>query len=144
MTDVVSKEVRSRMMSNIRSVSKLEILVTKELWKKGARFRRNTKTLMGHPDISIHKYKVVIFIDSCFWHSCPLHQVIPKSNTSFWLEKFKTNSERDYKVNDFYLTNGWNLLRIWEPELRENFEMAVQRIYDYIIECKKGKGRSSE
>ncbi|WP_240647235.1 very short patch repair endonuclease [Paenibacillus nanensis] len=45
-------------MSNIRSISKIEILVAKELWKKGARFRRNTKALMGNPDISIQKYKL--------------------------------------------------------------------------------------
>ena len=134
--DVVSKEVRSRMMSNIRAVSKLESLVAKELWRKGARFRRNEKNLLGKPDISIKKYRVVIFIDSCYWHSCPMHRVTPKSNTAFWEEKFRANMDRDKEVNGYYHTIGWNILRVWEHAFRQDFDGAVQSIYNYILKCK--------
>lgn len=66
MPDVVSKEKRSEMMAGIKSISKLEDRVASTLWRKGLIFRRNSKSLMGKPDISIKKYKLVIFIDSCF------------------------------------------------------------------------------
>lgn len=71
MVDNVSKEARSQNMRAIRSRgTQLEVLVLKELWKKGIRFRKNVKKLFGSPDIAIQKYKIVIFIDSCFWHGC--------------------------------------------------------------------------
>lgn len=139
MTDVVSKEVRSKMMSGIRSVSKLEKLVTKSLWNKGLRFQRNTKDLMGKPDISIKKYKVVVFIDSCFWHSCPLHATKPKSNSEFWDSKLKANAKRDRVVNEYYIENGWSILRVWEHEFKTDFEYTVQKIFEYLLECKASK-----
>lgn len=73
MPDIMTPEQRRKTMSSIRAVSKLESIVASELWKKGYRFRRNTRKMMGTPDISIKKYKIVIFIDFCFWHQCPIH-----------------------------------------------------------------------
>ncbi|MCS3486073.1 DNA mismatch endonuclease Vsr [Bacillus sp. JUb11] len=70
-------------MQAIKSVSKLEDKITKQLWSKSIRFRRNVKDLKGKPDIAIKKYKVVIFIDSYFWHACPIHGNIPKSNMDY-------------------------------------------------------------
>lgn len=68
MADKIPKEIRSKNMSAIRSThTKHEDMVTKELWKRGIRFRKNTADLKGKPDISIKKYKIIIFIDSCFW-----------------------------------------------------------------------------
>ncbi|WP_356948169.1 hypothetical protein [Fictibacillus fluitans] len=71
-------------MRSIKSVSKLEEIVSKELWRRGFRFRRNVKDLFGKPDFAIKKYKVVIFIDSCFWHNCPVHGHLPKTNVEYW------------------------------------------------------------
>ncbi|MBG9796040.1 MULTISPECIES: very short patch repair endonuclease [Paenibacillus] len=136
MADIVSRETRSRMMGNIRSISKLENLVAQRLWSMGIRYRRNVKGMMGRPDIAIKKYKIVIFIDSCFWHSCPIHQVIPKSNTQFWLEKFRVNRVRDDEVNQYYISRGWNLKRVWEHEFREDLDKATQHIYEFIAKCK--------
>ncbi|CAI6236913.1 DNA mismatch endonuclease Vsr [Bacillus subtilis] len=86
--DKMSKESRSNVMKSIKSVSQLENLVASALWNRGYRFRRNTKSLFGKPDLSIKKYKVVIFIDSCFWHFCPVHGRISKSNTDYWNAKY--------------------------------------------------------
>ncbi|WP_412728501.1 hypothetical protein [Geobacillus stearothermophilus] len=71
-------------MKAIKSRSQLEDTVSKALWREGYRFRKNDKTLLGKPDISIKKYKVAIFIDSCFWHGCPLHGNMPESNREYW------------------------------------------------------------
>lgn len=95
MADTLSKKQRSKIMKTIKSVSKLESTVSKALWRKGFRFRRNTVDLYGKPDISIKKYKIVIFIDSCFWHKCPLHANLPKSNIGYWQRKLNRNAERD-------------------------------------------------
>lgn len=84
MADRISRETRSKNMKAIKSVSKLEDKIAKELWKKGVRFRRNVKNLKGKPDIAIKKYKIAIFIDSCFWHACPNHGNMPRSNIDYW------------------------------------------------------------
>lgn len=119
-------------MKSIRSVSKLEGIVTSELWKRGYRFRRNTKNLFGTPDISIKKYKTVIFIDSCFFHQCPLHGNLPKTNMEFWKKKLQRNIERDQEVNAHYEEKGWNLLRIWEHEIKEDLNGTVTKIAEFI------------
>lgn len=89
MTDTFSKEQRRKNMQAIKSRSKLEDKVTKELWNRGIRFRKNVKGLFGKPDIAIKKHKIVIFIDSCFWHACEKHGNKPKSNTEYWEKNSK-------------------------------------------------------
>jgi DNA mismatch endonuclease, patch repair protein len=89
-------------MQAIRSQSKLENRVSRELWKRGVRFRKNDKSLFGKPDISIKKHKVAIFIDSCFWHACELPGSRPKSNQEYWDKKLARNKNRDIEVNAYY------------------------------------------
>jgi len=137
MADIVSRETRSRMMQNIGPVSRLEDRISRRLWSLGLRYRRNVKGLVGKPDIAIKKYKVVIFIDSCFWHSCPIHQVMPKSNEEFWRKKFEDNRRRDDEVNRHYESLGWDVLRVWEHEFREDFESAVMKIHGFVAERKR-------
>ncbi|WP_139489264.1 very short patch repair endonuclease [Brevibacillus dissolubilis] len=132
MADVFTPEQRRKNMQAIRSISHLERRIAQELWNRGIRFRRNVKNMFGKPDIAIKKYKVVIFIDSCFWHACPKHCVIPKTNTDFWLQKFKRNQDRDAKVNEFYRSKDWNLLRIWEHEAKADLSGTVDRIAEWI------------
>lgn len=69
--DKFDTETRSKIMSSIRARSKLEAELCKALWRKGARFRTNAKNLFGKPDISIRKYKLAVFEDSCFWQLSP-------------------------------------------------------------------------
>ncbi|WP_226087648.1 very short patch repair endonuclease [Mesobacillus sp. S13] len=128
---------RSKIMSSIKAVSKLESLVTQELWKKGFRFRRNVRGMVGTPDIAIKKYKVVIFIDSCFWHFCPIHGRMPKSNIEFWKKKLERNQERDKEHTQFYLQKGWHILRIWEHEIRQDFDETILKIATFIKHAKE-------
>jgi DNA mismatch endonuclease (patch repair protein) len=132
MADKISKEARSKNMAAIKSVSKLEDRISKALWRKGLRFRRNTKDLFGKPDFSIKKYKVVIFIDSCFWHRCPIHGNMPKTNQEFWEKKLNRNVERDKEVTRYYENKDWRILRLWEHEFKEDFEGAVESIFKFI------------
>ncbi|RSD27618.1 very short patch repair endonuclease [Mesobacillus subterraneus] len=136
MADRISKETRSKNMKAIRSVSKLEYEIAKELWRRGVRFRRNVKNLKGKPDIAIKKYKIAIFIDSCFWHACPKHGNMPKSNLDYWEKKLERNVNRDREITDFYLENGWNVKRVWEHEVKENFDKVIEDIISFIQEKK--------
>lgn len=136
MTDKISPKQRSEVMSKIKATSQLENKVAKELYKQGIRYRRNNRKLFGSPDISITKYKIVIFIDSCFWYYYPLHGNIPKSNTSFWKEKLVRNTERDVEVNKYYSEVGWHILRIWEHDLKDNFDVTINQIINFINEAK--------
>lgn len=134
--DTMTPEQRSKTMSSIRAISKLENKISRELWRKGLRFRRNVRSLRGTPDIAIKKYKVVIFIDSCFWHYCKLHGKIPQTNKEFWSKKFKRNRERDAEIDEYYKEKGWKVLRVWEHEVREDFEKTIAGIEDFIMDAK--------
>ncbi|BAC15297.1 very-short-patch-repair endonuclease [Oceanobacillus iheyensis HTE831] len=132
MSDIMTKQQRSNNMKAIKSVSKLESIVSKKLWARGFRFRRNTQNLFGKPDISIKKYKIVIFIDSCFWHQCPLHANMPKSHTDYWEKKLERNKERDQEVNNYYSDKGWYLKRIWEHEIKNDIDKVIQDTAEFI------------
>ncbi|MDU0329907.1 very short patch repair endonuclease [Paenibacillus sp. 3LSP] len=133
MVDMFTKDQRSKNMRAIRSTgSSLESKVTKELWKKGVRFRKNVRKLVGIPDIAIQKYKIVIFIDSCFWHSCPIHGNKPSSNKEYWEKKLQRNVDRDNEVNQYYSKLGWKVLRIWEHEVKHDFEGTIEKIVNWV------------
>lgn len=134
--DRITPEQRSKVMSSIRAKSHLEDKVAHVLFKRGLRYRRNNRKLLGTPDISIQKYKVVIFIDSCFWHSCPRHGNRPKSNVEFWDKKLDRNIEKAKEVNAYYEAHGWHILRVWEHELTEDYEGTIGRIESFIREAK--------
>lgn len=121
MSDHLTAEKRSWNMSHIRSKdSKPETLVRKYLFSKGFRYRKNVKTLPGCPDIVIPKYQTVIFVNGCFWHKhdCPRF-VWPSSNIEYWRPKILGNVERDKKNYLELQSLGWNVLIIWECELKE-------------------------
>lgn len=137
MSDTHTPEQRKRNMQAIKSRSKLEDRVCKELWKKGIRYRKNVKKLKGTPDLAIQKYKVVIFIDSCFFHCCPLHGNMPKNNRDYWERKLKRNIERDVEISSWYISNNWNILRLWEHEFKPDFVLTLDRIISFIEDSKK-------
>ncbi|PWW32299.1 T/G mismatch-specific endonuclease [Cytobacillus oceanisediminis] len=137
MVDVMTKEQRRNNMKAIKSISKLEDIVSSQLWKEGIRFRRNSKYLFGKPDISIKKYKIVIFIDSCFWHQCPVHGNSPKTNTSFWKKKLDRNVERDKEVTEYYKDQGWHIKRVWEHEIKNDIEKVVEDLVTFITRAKE-------
>lgn len=138
MVDKVTKEQRRKNMQSVKSKgSKIENVLCAYLWKNNIRYRRNVKKLFGKPDIVIAKYKIVIFVDSCFWHKCPIHYKSPGTNTVFWENKITKNVLRDQQVNQFYKDNDWNILRIWEHDLKNNFETTLKRILRFINEAKE-------
>lgn len=120
MADNHSKEIRSMNMSHIRSKnSKPDEMVRKYLFSKGFRYRKNVKDLPGKPDIVLPKYKTVIFVNGCFWHKhdCPRF-VWPSSNKEYWIPKIQKNAERDSENKRHLYELGWNVLTVWECQLK--------------------------
>jgi DNA mismatch endonuclease (patch repair protein) len=118
--DTVDKKKRSIIMGSVRSKeTELEIKFRKLLWAKGFRYRKNSRKYFGTPDIIMSSKKVVIFIDSCFWHGCPLHTRIPKTNKKFWKDKISRNIERDKEVTKYYKRNDWMIIRVWEHDINK-------------------------
>lgn len=113
--DTVSKKNRSYIMSRIRSSSSIEILPPQF---KGMRLRRHPK-MFGRPDFGSKSRKIAVFIDGCFWHCCPDHYRMPKSNVEFWRSKAERNRLRDLRVNEELSKQGYSVTRIWEHDLKK-------------------------
>ena len=122
MADVHSKQTRSFNMSRIRSKdTKPEMLVRRFLFSEGFRYRLHDRKLPGKPDIVLPKYHTVIFVNGCFWHgheSCK-YFVVPKTRTEWWLNKIATNISNDRKSAEKLRQNGWNVIELWECELKK-------------------------
>ncbi len=135
MPDNHTKEVRSMNMSHIRSTnSKPEEIVRKYLFSKGLRYRKNVRTLPGKPDIVLRKYKTIIFVNGCFWHKHDCGRfVMPSSNTEYWVKKINGNVERDKTNIALLREQGWNVITIWECQLKkkeanENLDALYKKI----------------
>lgn len=126
--DKVTPEARSRIMSLVRSKdTKLEDKFRKALWKTGIRYRKNPRGYYGKPDLAIKIRRVVIFVDSCFWHGCDTHCRLPKSNDDYWLSKIERNKKRDEEVARHYKEIGWKLIRVWEHDIVKDIQATARR-----------------
>jgi DNA mismatch endonuclease, patch repair protein len=72
--------------------------------------------------------KVAVFVDGCFWHGCPQHYTSPQSNASYWRAKINSNQVRDRRVNKELAIIGWDVVRIWEHEVRDDIASAVAAV----------------
>lgn len=127
--DDLAPEVRTRTMKAIRSRdSQLERTIASALWRRGIRFRRNVRTLFGTPDLANRRRRLVVFLDSCFWHGCPEHYHVPRTNAEYWAAKVRRNRARDIEVTQWYQTRGWRIVRIWEHEVRLDPAAVVERL----------------
>ena len=132
MADIVSKDVRSYMMSCVKGRNtKIELIVRKFLHSQGFRFRIHVKKLPGTPDIVLPKLKTVIFINGCFWHGhkdCKYFS-LPKANRELWRVKINTNIINDRKFKNELSESGWFIDVIWGCELKGNaLEYTLQNL----------------
>ena len=141
MTDSLTKEKRSWNMSRITGKNtKPEILLRSLLHREGFRFRLHDERLPGKPDIVLPRYRTVIFVNGCFWHrhkNCK-YAYTPKSRQEFWLNKFEETVRRDQKKQEILNNMGWQVLAVWECELKEDSTSLVSNILSRLLECSHG------
>ncbi len=115
-------EARRKMMSKIRKIdTKPELIVRSFLFNQGLRFRKNVKSLPGCPDVVLPRYRTIIMVNGCFWHAhegCKLNR-LPKSRQDYWLPKINGNVARDEENRKKLSDLGWNVITIWECELKK-------------------------
>ena len=127
--DSVDRETRSKIMSRIRQRgSAMEREFVKAIRGAGIKYRKNVR-IYGTPDMILVGSKILIFLDSCFWHGCRYHCRKPKSNTPFWnREKLTRNRRRDAKVTRFYRKRGFVVLRFWEHQIRKDLNACIDKV----------------
>jgi DNA mismatch endonuclease, patch repair protein len=133
MTDVLTETQRRYNMSRIKGRNTgPELRLRRTLYRMGVRGYRLNCDLPGKPDLVFLRKKLVIFVDGCFWHKCPIHFVTPATRTEFWTKKIEGNVRRDRVVNNELASAGWHVARFWEHELRENPERVAGEIVDHL------------
>ena len=118
-------------MSRIRCKdTKIEILLRKELWRRGLRYRKNCGKIFGKPDIVFISKKIAIFCDSEFWHGYDWehrkHDF--KKNREFWIPKIERNIRRDREVTERLQSEGWLVLRYWGKTIKKNLTDCADEI----------------
>ena len=122
MADVVSKAVRSRIMSRIRGKNtEPELRVRRTVLRMGYRIRLHSANLPGRPDIVLNRHRIAIFVHGCFWHR---HQgcrfaTRPATRRAFWMAKFRQNMARDQRIAGQLRRSGWSVSTIWECVARD-------------------------
>jgi len=111
-----------------------EVALRSELHRRGLRFRVDRAPVPGvrsRADVVLGPAQVAVYVDGCFWHSCPEHGTMPRSNEAFWQEKLARNQERDAAVNEALAAAGWTVVRIWE---HEEIAAAADRVESAVRE----------
>lgn len=139
MTDVMTKEQRSKTMSHIhRQDTSIEVKLRKALWNRGYRYRKNYKGLPGSPDIVLTKYHICIFCDSEFFHGKDWLVLRPKlergNNPGYWVRKISRNMERDDEVDKKLLFMGWTVIHFWGKDILKNTDECLKVIEETIFE----------
>lgn len=146
MTDIVSKETRSRMMAGIKGKdTRLEMLLRRGLHREGFRFRLHGKDLPGRPDIVLPKHNAVIQANGCFWHGhdCSLFRV-PATNRDKWVEKIDANRMRDERNRQALEAAGWRVLDVWECSVKGSGRLELDDVLKSVCDWIGGESLSAE
>ena len=131
--DNLSKVDRRKNMQHIRSKNtQPEKAVIRELRNRKIYFVKHVGNIIGKPDIVFRRKKVIVFIDSDFWHCNPEKFKMPKTNTEYWEKKISRNIKRDKLVNESLKEQGWNVLRFWESDIKKNIDKVISKILQAI------------
>lgn len=132
-----TKEQISYNMRRVKNKdSKIELSLRKILWEKGYRYRKNVKSVYGHPDIAFIGKKIAIFCDSEFWHGYDWENRKKEFRThqDFWIPKIERNMARDIEVNEKLKADGWAVIRFWGEEIKHNLQDCIKQIEKAINE----------
>ena len=130
MVDVFSKKKRSKVMAAIRSRGNKETEIRLLAIFKQRRITgwRRHLPMVGTPDFAFRTQRVAVFVDGCFWHGCPAHSRLPKSNQEYWRRKLLKNKLRDQAVDAELRRRGWYVVRLWQHDLLDEGKTAARVI----------------
>lgn len=138
MSDILTSEQRSLLMSKIRSKDTgIELFVRSYFFARGLRYRLHSRNMPGKPDLVLNKYNTIVFIHGCFWHGhnskrCSIARM-PKSNVEFWREKIKYNQLRDRKNIKYYKSLGYKVFILWECKIKsKDSHKYLDKVIDKI------------
>ena len=133
MADNLTKEQRSKCMTNIRSKWTIQERKLHDFLKGNKIKHKMHPKLAGNPDILLTSTKTAVFLQGCFWHKCPKCYKEPKTRKKYWLPKIQNNVKRDRKNAKILKGEGFNVLKIWEHDIKKRFDKVLIKV------CKHGK-----
>ena len=124
------EQISRNMKSNKGKDTKPELLLRKELWRRGLRYRKNYKELYGKPDIVFLGVRIAVFVDGEMWHGYDWeHQKDDfKSRRDYWIPKIERNIEHDYEVTQELISLDWLVMRFWDFEIKKNLQECADKI----------------
>jgi DNA mismatch endonuclease (patch repair protein) len=127
---VTDAKTSARLSKQRRRDTKPEVALRRELHRRGLRYfvdRAPVKGMRRRADLVFPRRKVAVYVDGCFWHSCPIHATKPRNNAQWWADKLAANVARDRDTDTRLIEEGWRVVRIWE---HEDPVVAAQRVVD--------------
>lgn len=129
-------------MSKIRSQNtRVEMLVFRELTKRGIYFKKYYKRAVGNPDIALPRKKRAVFIDGDFWHGYNFTALRKRLPKKYWHEKIARNIKRDRMNRVKLRKGGWTVLRVWEHSLNNRKEATIGKVVEFLQEKNKRHGK---
>ena len=124
------EQISRNMKSNKGKDTNPELLLRKELWRRGLRYRKNYKELYGKPDIVFLGARIAVFVDGKMWHGYDWeHQTDDfKSRRDYWIPKIERNIEHDYEVTQELISLDWLVMRFWDFEIKKNLQECADKI----------------
>jgi DNA mismatch endonuclease (patch repair protein) len=132
-----SAAVSAVMRGNRKKDTKPEVRLRSALHALGMRFRKDFAIRPDsgrgiRVDVAFPKQRLAVFVDGCFWHSCPQHGTMPSSNVGYWLPKLRRNVDRDHETDTRLTGAGWQVVRVWEHEPVAAAAGAIRSLLDRI------------
>jgi len=139
--DTVNKSTRSFIMSRVgQKNTGPELVLRSALHRMGFRYCLHDRALPGSPDLVFPRFRSVIFVHGCYWHSHGCYKsTIPKSRRRFWAEKFRANRERDERNIRLLTDRGWRSMVVWECELLGKNSLPAQEVLKRVTEWLQGR-----
>ncbi|OZE44980.1 very short patch repair endonuclease [Rhodococcus sp. 05-2254-6] len=129
---VTDAKTGARLSKQKRRDTKPEVALRRALHRRGLRYfvdRAPLKGMRRRADLVFPRRKVAVYVDGCFWHSCPIHATAPRNNAQWWADKLAANVARDRDTDEKLLAEGWRVVRIWE---HEDPTVAADRVEDEL------------
>lgn len=135
MSDVFSKDERSRIMRSVKSknTKSTELVLIKLFRENSITGWRHSYNVKGHPDFVFLEKRIAIFVDGCFWHGHDCRNTRPSDNSEYWAKKRERNIQHDQEITAKFENRGWTVIRIWECELKKhNLTETTNRLLDAL------------